>query len=562
MTETNDTLNDDKKSLNFLEQIIEEDLQTNPHVLTRFPPEPNGYIHIGHAKSICLNFGLAKKYNGECNLRFDDTNPTKEDIEYVDSIKEDVQWLGFQWARELYASDYFEQLYEWAQLLITKGVAYVCHMTAEEVSESRGTPTVPGKESPYRNRPTEESLDLFARMRAGEFKEGECMLRAKIDMASPNMHMRDPVMYRIRYAHHHRTGNDWCIYPMYDFAHGESDFIEGITHSICTLEFEVHRPLYEWFLDQIAEPGQLRPKQREFARLNINYTVMSKRKLLQLVEEKHVSGWDDPRMPTVCGLRRRGYTPESIRNFAQKVGVSKRENIIDVSLLEFCVREDLNKTSPRIMAVLDPLKVVITNYPEGKTETLRGKSNPEDENSGSREIPFGREIFIERSDFMEDAPKKFFRLTVGGEVRLKYAYIIRCNEVVKNADGEIVELHCTYDEESKSGSGTEASQRKVKGTLHWVPAHDTVSAELRLYDRLFNVEDPLDVPEGHDFLEHINPNSLQYATAIIEPSIAGVAAGYRCQFERTGYFCVDKDSTAERLVFNRTVSLKDNSKLD
>jgi len=561
MTETNDTLNDDKKSLNFLEQIIEEDLQTNPTVLTRFPPEPNGYIHIGHAKSICLNFGLAKKYNGECNLRFDDTNPTKEDIEYVDSIKEDVQWLGFQWARELYASDYFEQLYEWAQLLIRKGVAYVCHETAEEVSENRGTPTVPGKESPYRNRPVEESLDLFARMRAGEFKEGECMLRAKIDMASPNMHMRDPVMYRIRYAHHHRTGNDWCIYPMYDFAHGESDFIEGITHSICTLEFEVHRPLYEWFLDQIAEPGQLRPKQREFARLNINYTVMSKRKLLQLVEEKHVSGWDDPRMPTVCGLRRRGYTPESIRNFAQKVGVSKRENIIDVALLEHCVREDLNKTSPRIMAVLDPLKVVITNYPEGKTETLHGKSNPEDENSGTREIPFGREIFIERSDFMEDAPKKFFRLTVGGEVRLKYAYIIRCNEVVKNAEGEIVELHCTYDEDSKSGSGTEASQRKVKGTLHWVPAHENVSAELRLYDRLFNVEDPLDVPEGHDFLEHINPDSLNYATAIIEPAIAGVQAGYRCQFERTGYFCVDKDSTAERLIFNRTVSLKDNSKL-
>ena len=557
MTETNDMLNDDKKSLNFLEQIIEDDLQTNPNILTRFPPEPNGYIHIGHAKSICLNFGLAKKYNGKCNLRFDDTNPTKEDVEYVDSIKEDVQWLGFQWENEFYASDYFEQLYEWAQLLIRKGKAYVCHMTAEEVSENRGTPTVPGTESPYRNRPVEESLDLFARMRAGEFKEGECMLRAKIDMASPNMHMRDPIMYRIRYAHHHRTGDAWCIYPMYDFAHGESDFIEGITHSICTLEFEVHRPLYEWFLDQIAEPGQLRPKQREFARLNINYTVMSKRKLLQLVEEKHVTGWDDPRMPTVCGLRRRGYTPESIRNFAHKVGVSKRENIIDVSLLEFCVREDLNKTSPRIMAVLDPLKVVITNYDEGKTEILHGKSNPEDENSGTREIPFGREIFIERSDFMEDAPKKFFRLTVGGEVRLKYAYIIRCNEVVKNEQGEIVELRCTYDEDSKSGSGTEAAQRKVKGTLHWVPAHAHVSAELRLYDRLFNVADPLDVPEGHDFLEHINPDSLQYATAVIEPSVAGAAAGYRCQFERTGYFCVDKDSTAEKLVFNRTVSLKD-----
>lgn len=557
MTETNDTINEEKKSLNFLEQIIEEDLQTNPRILTRFPPEPNGYIHIGHAKSICLNFGLAKKYNGECNLRFDDTNPTRENVEYVDSIKEDVQWLGFQWARELYASDYFEQLYEWAQLLIRKGKAYVCHMTAEEVSENRGTPTVPGKESPYRNRSVDENLDLFARMRAGEFKEGECMLRAKIDMASPNMHMRDPVMYRIRYAHHHRTGNAWCIYPMYDFAHGESDFIEGITHSICTLEFEVHRPLYEWFLEQIAEEGQQRPKQREFARLNINYTVMSKRKLLQLVEENHVNGWDDPRMPTVCGLRRRGYTPESIRNFAQKVGVSKRENIIDMALLEHCVREDLNKTSSRVMAVLNPLKVVITNYPEGKTEILHGKSNPEDENSASREIPFEREIFIEQSDFMENAPKKFFRLTVGGEVRLKYAYIIRCNEVVKNAAGEIVELHCTYDEDSKSGSGTEAAQRKVKGTLHWVPAHKNVSAEVRLYDRLFNVEDPLDVAEGHDFLEHINPDSLQYASAIIEPSVANVSAGYRCQFERTGYFCVDKDSSAEKLIFNRTVSLKD-----
>ncbi|MDR2962778.1 MAG: glutamine--tRNA ligase/YqeY domain fusion protein [Bacteroidales bacterium] len=557
MTHTPDNLEDEKKSLNFLEQIIEDDLSSYPYILTRFPPEPNGYIHIGHAKSICINFGLAQKYGGKCNLRFDDTNPTKEDVEYVDSIKEDVTWLGFQWANELYASDYFEQLYAWAQLLIRKGKAYVCNMTAEEVSENRGTPTVPGKESPYRNRSVEENLDLFARMRAGEFKEGECMLRAKIDMASPNMHMRDPIMYRIRYAHHHRTGNAWCIYPMYDFAHGQSDFIEGITHSICTLEFEVHRPLYEWFLNHIADEGQLKPKQREFARLNINYTVMSKRKLLQLVEEKHVNGWDDPRMPTVCGLRRRGYTPESIRNFAHKVGVSKRENIIDVSLLEFCIREDLNKTAPRIMAILDPLKVVITNYPEEKTEVLHGKSNPEDENSGTREIPFEREIFIERSDFMEDAPKKFFRLTVGGEVRLKYAYIIRCNEVVKNEQGEITELRCTYDEDSKSGSGSEASQRKVKGTLHWVPAHTNISAELRLYDRLFNVEDPLDVPEGHDFLEHINPNSLQYASALIEPAIAGVQAGFRCQFERTGYFCVDKDSTTEKLVFNKTVGLKD-----
>ncbi len=548
----------EKKSLNFLEQIIEADLPYISKVITRFPPEPNGYLHIGHAKSICLNFGLAQQYGGQCNLRFDDTNPTKEDIEYVDSIKEDVRWLGFDWGtNEFYASDYFQQLYDWAVLLIKKGKAYVCHMSAEEVSESRGTPTIPGKESPYRNRSVEENLSLFERMKNGEFKEGECMLRAKIDMASPNMHMRDPIMYRIRYAHHHKTGDAWCIYPMYDFAHGQSDFIEGITHSICTLEFEVHRPLYEWFLDNIAEPNQLRPKQREFARLNLTYTVMSKRKLLQLVEEKHVSGWDDPRMPTISGLRRRGYTPESIRNFAEKVGVSKRENIIDVALLEHCIREDLNKTAPRVMAVLQPLKVVITNYPEGKTEILQGKINPEDEQSGYRDIPFGREIYIEQSDFMEDAPKKFFRLSPGNEVRLKYAYIIKCENVIKDSEGNIVEIHCTYDPETKSGSGTEASQRKVKGTLHWVPVHNCISAIVRLYDRLFMVEDPLDVPEGHDFLEHLNPHSLEEVPALIEPSIAHVTQGYRCQFERTGYFCVDKDSTPNSIIFNKTVGLKD-----
>ncbi|HRS18402.1 MAG TPA: glutamine--tRNA ligase/YqeY domain fusion protein [Bacteroidales bacterium] len=548
----------EKKSLNFLEQIIEADLPYISKVITRFPPEPNGYLHIGHAKSICLNFGLAQQYGGQCNLRFDDTNPTKEDIEYVDSIKEDVRWLGFDWGtNEFYASDYFQQLYDWAVLLIKKGKAYVCHMSAEEVSESRGTPTIPGKESPYRNRSVEENLSLFERMKNGEFKEGECMLRAKIDMASPNMHMRDPIMYRIRYAHHHKTGDAWCIYPMYDFAHGQSDFIEGITHSICTLEFEVHRPLYEWFLDNIAEPNQLRPKQREFARLNLTYTVMSKRKLLQLVEEKHVSGWDDPRMPTISGLRRRGYTPESIRNFAEKVGVSKRENIIDVALLEHCIREDLNKTAPRVMAVLQPLKVVITNYPEGKTEILQGKINPEDEQSGYRDIPFGREIYIEQSDFMEDAPKKFFRLSPGNEVRLKYAYIIKCENVIKDLEGNIVEIHCTYDPETKSGSGTEASQRKVKGTLHWVPVHNCISATVRLYDRLFMVEDPLDVPEGHDFLEHLNPHSLEEVPALIEPSIAHVTQGYRCQFERTGYFCVDKDSTPNSIIFNKTVGLKD-----
>ncbi|MDA3883739.1 MAG: glutamine--tRNA ligase/YqeY domain fusion protein [Bacteroidales bacterium] len=546
-----------KKSLHFIEQLIEEDLKIYPHIVTRFPPEPNGYLHIGHAKSICLNFGMAEQYGGYCNLRFDDTNPIRETIEYVEAIKKDVEWLGFEWENELYASEYFEQLYEWAVLLITKGKAYVCNMSVDEIAESRGTPTIPGKESPYRNRSVEENIDLFARMRQGEFADGECMLRAKIDMTSPNMHMRDPIMYRIRHAHHHRTGDKWCIYPMYDFAHGESDFIEGISHSFCTLEFEVHRPLYEWFLEQIAEPGQRVPKQREFARLNLNYTVMSKRKLLQLVEEKHVQSWDDPRMPTISGLRRRGYTPESIRNFSAKVGVSKRENVIDVALLEHCVREDLNAASPRIMAVLNPLKVVLTNYPENESELVYGISNPEDEQSEKRAIPFSRELYIEHTDFMEDAPKKFFRLAPGREVRLKYGYIIKCEDVIKDDAGNIIELHCTYDPKSKSGSGTEESKRKVKGTIHWVSIADAIETEVRLYDRLFSVENPLNAEDGKDFLEYINPDSLQITRALVEPSIKGVEVGYKCQFERTGYFCVDPDSTQENLVFNRTVSLRD-----
>ncbi|MFO7868851.1 MAG: glutamine--tRNA ligase/YqeY domain fusion protein [Bacteroidales bacterium] len=547
-----------KKSLNFLEQIIEEDLKTYPNIITRFPPEPNGYLHIGHAKSICLNFGLAQKYGGVCNLRFDDTNPIKETIEYVNSIKEDVRWLGFDWDKEMFASEYFEQLYDWAVLLIQKGKAYVCNMSVEEIADSRGTPTVPGKESPYRERTVEENLDLFTRMRNGEFADGECLLRAKIDMSSPNMHMRDPIMYRIRHAHHHRTGNAWCIYPMYDFAHGESDFIEGVTHSFCTLEFEVHRPLYEWFLQQIAEPENRVPKQREFARLNLNYTVMSKRKLLQLVEEQYVQSWDDPRMPTICGLRRRGYTPEAIRTFSTKVGVSKRENVIDVALLEHCAREHLNAISPRVMAVLNPLKVVLTNYPEDSTETVYGISNPEDENSEKRAIPFSRELYIEQSDFMEDAPRKFFRLAPGREVRLKYGYIIQCNDVIKDDSGNIVELHCTYDPKSKSGSGTPESKRKVKGTIHWVSIDNAVRSEVRLYDRLFSVENPLRAEdEDKSFVDYLNPDSLQIQHAYIEPSIRGAEVGFKCQFERTGYFCVDKDSSDNQLVFNRTVSLRD-----
>ncbi len=548
---------DKNPSLNFIEQIINKDLEAGKNdsrVHTRFPPEPNGYLHIGHAKSICLNFGLAAKYNGKCNLRFDDTNPTKEEQEYVDSIKEDVRWLGFDWEdRDFYASDYFEQLYEMAVFLIKKGKAYVCEMTGDEIAAGRGTPAIPGKISPWRDRPVEESLDLFDRMRKGEFPNGSKVLRAKIDMASPNMHMRDPVMYRIMHASHHRTADKWCIYPMYDWAHGQSDYLEKITHSICTLEFEVHRPLYEWFLDALEISGD-RPRQHEFARLNLSYTVMSKRKLLELVKEGHVNGWDDPRMPTISGLRRRGYTPESIRTFSDRVGVAKRENVIDLALLEHCIREDLNKNAPRVMGVLDPVKLVITNYPEGQTEELQATRNPEKPEDGHRIVPFSRELFIERNDFMEDPPKKFFRLSPGKEVRLKYAYIIKCEEVVKDEDGNIVEIRCTYDPETKSGMG---STRKVKGTLHWVSVPHAIETEVRLYDRLFGVENPDDVPEGGTFKDHLNSDSLKVVKGLLEPSVADAKPEDRFQFERTGYFCVDKDSKSGLPVFNRTASLRD-----
>lgn len=550
----------ENKSLNFIQQIIEEDIRNGENdgrVHTRFPPEPNGYLHIGHAKSICLNFGLAKQYNGKCNLRFDDTNPVKEDTEYVDSIMEDIRWLGFQWeGKPLYTSDYFEQLYQWAVQLIKAGKAYVDDQTAEQIAEQKKSPTENGIESPYRNRSVEENLDLFTRMKNGEFKDGEKVLRAKIDMNSSNMHMRDPLMYRIMHAEHHRTGNEWCIYPMYDFAHGESDYIEGITHSICTLEFEVHRPLYNWFIDNLVDTAY-RPKQREFARLNLSYTVMSKRKLLELVTDNHVNGWDDPRMPTVSGLRRRGYTPASIRNFADIIGVAKRNNVIDVSLLEHCVREDLNKTATRVMGVLNPVKLIIDNYPEDKEEWLTIDNNPEDENAGTREIPFSKELYIEREDFMEDAPRKFFRMTPGREVRLKAGYIVMCEKADKDADGNITAIHCTYDPKSKSGSGTEESKRKVKGTLHWVSAKHAEKAEVRLYDRLFNDE----APDGHkdkDFKEFINPNSLQVLEeCYVEPSLKDATIEQHFQFTRLGYFSVDKDTTADKLIFNRTVSLKD-----
>lgn len=550
----------ESKSLNFIQQIIEEDLKNNVNdgrVHTRFPPEPNGYLHIGHAKSICLNFSLAQQYQGKCNLRFDDTNPVKEDTEYVDSIMEDIKWLGFEWDDEpLYTSDYFQQLYDWAVKLITDGKAYVDDQTAAQIAEQKKSPTETGIESPYRSRSVDENLDLFERMKNGEFKDGEKVLRAKIDMTSPNMHLRDPLMYRIMHAHHHRTGDKWCIYPMYDYAHGESDYIEGITHSICTLEFEVHRPLYEWFVDNLTET-EYRPKQREFARLNLSYTVMSKRKLLELVKDNHVKGWDDPRMPTVSGLRRRGYTPASIRNFADTIGVAKRNNVIDVSLLEHCVREDLNKTATRVMGVLNPVKLIIDNYTEGKEEWLPIGNNPEDENAGTREIPFSRELYIERDDFMEDAPKKFFRMTPGREVRLKAGYIIMCGNAVKDADGNITEIHCTYDPKSKSGSGSEESKRKVKGTLHWVSAKHAAKAEVRIYDRLFNHEAP-DAQKDVDFKEFINSDSLQVLSeCYIEPYLKDAKAEDHFQFTRLGYFSVDKDSTTEKMVFNRTVSLKD-----
>jgi glutaminyl-tRNA synthetase len=544
---------EEEKSLNFLEEIVEEDLKNGRYksILTRFPPEPNGYLHIGHAKSICLNFGLAQKYGGKTNLRFDDTNPVTEDTEYVDSIKDDVRWLGFEWANELYASDYFEQLYNFATELIKKGLAYVDDSSAEEIAKQKGTPTEPGVANQYRSRSAEENLQLFADMRAGKYKDGEKVLRAKIDLASPNMHMRDPIMYRIKHAHHHRTGDKWCIYPMYDFAHGQSDSIENITHSVCTLEFIPHRPLYDWFIENLAIfPSH----QYEFSRLNLTYTVMSKRKLKQLVEEKHVTGWDDPRMSTISGFRRRGYTPQSIRTFAEKIGVAKRENLIDVSLLEFCIREDLNKTAQRRMVVFDPLKVIITNFEEGKTEMLKGEDNPEDPNTTYRDIPFSRELYIEREDFMEVAPKKYFRLAPGQMVRLKSAYIIKCDDFVKDADGNITELHCTYIPESKSGSDT--SGINVKGTLHWVSAPHAVHAEVRLYDRLFRVEDPSS--EEGDFKDYINPNSLEVVeTVYAEPALAHSKFEDRYQFLRKGYFCLDKDTSEEKLIFNRTVTLKD-----
>ncbi|MDH7462860.1 glutamine--tRNA ligase/YqeY domain fusion protein [Chitinophagaceae bacterium 26-R-25] len=544
---------EEEKSLNFLEEIVEEDLKNGRYksILTRFPPEPNGYLHIGHAKSICLNFGLAQKYGGKTNLRFDDTNPVTEDTEYVDSIKDDVRWLGFEWANELYASDYFEQLYNFAVELIKKGFAYVDDSSAEEIAKQKGTPTEPGVANQYRARSVEENLQLFADMRADKYKDGEKVLRAKIDLASPNMHMRDPIMYRIKHAHHHRTGDKWCIYPMYDFAHGQSDSIENITHSVCTLEFIPHRPLYDWFIENLAIfPSH----QYEFSRLNLTYTVMSKRKLKQLVEEKHVTGWDDPRMSTISGFRRRGYTPQSIRTFAEKIGVAKRENLIDVSLLEFCIREDLNKSAHRRMVVFDPLKVIITNYEAGKSEILKGEDNPEDPNTTYRDIPFSRELFIEREDFMEVAPKKYFRLAPGQMVRLKSAYIIKCDDFVKDADGNITELHCTYIPESKSGSDT--SGINVKGTLHWVSAPHAVHAEIRLYDRLFKVEDPSS--EEGDFKDYINPNSLEVVeTVYAEPALALSKFEDRYQFLRKGYFCLDKDTSEEKLIFNRTVTLKD-----
>ncbi len=551
-------------SLNFLEEIIEDGLNkgTYKSILTRFPPEPNGYLHIGHAKSICLNFGLAKKYGGKTNLRFDDTNPVKEDTEYVDSIQQDIRWLGFDWAAVYYASDYFEQLYEWAVVLIKKGLAYVDDQTQEEIRLGRGTVTEPGKNSPYRNRSIEENLDLFERMRKGEFEDGTKVLRAKIDMAHPNMQLRDPIMYRILHANHHRTGDKWCIYPMYDYAHGQSDSIEHITHSICTLEFDIHRPLYDWFIEQL---GIFPSHQYEFARLNINYTVMSKRKLLQLVKEGYVSGWDDPRMPTICGFRRRGYTPESIRNFCEDIGVAKRDNIIDYVRLENSLRDHLNKVAPRRMAVLNPVKLVIDNYPEGQTEMLTAINNPENEADGTRQVPFSRELYIEREDFMEEAPKKFFRLSLGREVRLRYAYFVTAQSVEKDAEGNITCIHCTYDPATRGGDAPDG--RKVKGTLHWVSAQHAIDAEVRMFDRLFATEAPDEAPEGKTFLDNLNPDSLQVLkNCKLEPALAdahmvvndrGIEEPQRFQFERMGYFCTDRDSTPEHLVFNRSCSLKD-----
>ena len=553
-------MTEEKKSLNFLEQIIEEDLSKGldrSKLRFRFPPEPNGYLHIGHAASICLNFGLGQTYNAPVNLRFDDTNPTKEEQEYVDAIKNDIHWLGFKWAEELYSSDYFQQLYDWAILLIKKGKAYVDDQTSAQIAEQKGTPTKDGINSPFRDRSTEENLALFEKMKNGEFDEGSHVLRAKISMSATNMLMRDPIIYRVLKKSHHRTGNDWNIYPMYDWTHGESDYIEQISHSICTLEFKHHRELYNWFLKQVYDGENLKPKQREFARRNLSYTVMSKRKLLQLVEEGLVKGWDDPRMPTISGLRRRGYTPRSIRDFSETAGIAKRDNVTDIALLEFHIKNELNKTTPRVMAVLNPVKLIITNYPEGKEEILISENNPEDENAGTREVPFSREIYIEREDFREQANKKFFRLKLDKEVRLKNAYIIKANSVVKDNKGEIIEIHCTYDEDSKSGSGSEASKRKVKGTIHWVSIKNALKAEVRLYDRLFTDEAP-DSHKDKDFKEFINPDSLKIIkNAFVEPSLKTAKIGDRFQFQRLGYFNVDDDSTFDKLVFNRTVPLRD-----
>ena len=545
-----------ERQLNFIEEIVENDLASGKHesILTRFPPEPNGYLHIGHAKSICLNFGLAKKYGGKTNIRFDDTNPTKEDVEYVDSIKQDVKWLGFEWANEFYASDYFEQLYVWAQELIKKGLAYVDDQSQEEIRATRGTVNQPGINSPYRDRSVEENLKLFQEMREGKYKEGEKVLRAKIDMAHPNMMFRDPLMYRINYSHHHRTGDKWCIYPMYDYAHGQSDSIEGITHSICTLEFDVHRPLYDWFIEKL----EIFPShQYEFARLNLTYTVMSKRKLLELVKNNYVRGWDDPRMPTICGIRRRGYTPESIRLFAEKVGVAKRDNTIDLSLLEWCVREDLNKRSNRYMTVLDPIKLVITNWEDGKVEEFQAPLNPADPDGPKRTVKFAKELYIERDDFMEEPPKKYFRLKPGGEVRMKYTYIIKCEEVIKDENGNIVEIRCTYDPTSKPGAG---EWRSVKGTIHWVACSEAKEIEVRLVDRLFTEPFMDAIPEGTDYKDYLNPDSMNIITGYAEPALLEDNSGIEVQFERLGYFVKDQDSTTEKFVFNKTTGLKDTFK--
>lgn len=549
----------EEKSLNFIEQIIEDDLKnglSSDKLRFRFPPEPNGYLHIGHASAICLNFGLGIDYKAPVNLRFDDTNPSKEEQEFVDAIKKDVEWLGFNWDKECYASDYFQQLYDWAVELIKKDKAYVDSQSSEDMAIQKGTPTSPGTDSPFRTRSIEENLDIFTRMKNGEFEKGTHVLRAKISMKANNMLMRDPIIYRIMHAHHHRTGNDWCIYPMYDWAHGESDYLEQISHSFCTLEFLPHRELYDWFLNQIYDETKVRPKQREFARRNLSHTVVSKRKLLQLVEEKYVTSWDDPRMSTISGMRRRGITATAIRNFANTIGIAKRTNLIDVSLLDFCIREDLNKIAPRVMAVLNPIKLVITNYPEGKEEWLTAENNPEEEVMTYREVPFSKELYIEREDFQEEAHKKFFRLTLGTEVRLKNAYIIKGESVVKDAEGNITEIHCTYDVDSKSGSGTEASNRKVKGVIHWVSIPHAIEAEVRLYDRLFTHENP-DGNKDVDFKEYINPESLKVITGYVEPSLQTAKELDHFQFQRLGYFCVDRDSTAEKLVFNKTVGLRD-----